>query len=254
MVSGIYAEPGLVNQLGKLLAELIGAAVFLFIIQLSIATGSPNTPLSIGLGLTAIVYTCGPLSGGHINPAVTLAIFIRGKIEGSDAIFYWISQLIGGLIGALVGGVVSGNFAAPAVGENHNLLQAWLAEFIFTAILSFVVLSVATLSKSDGNSFYGLSIGAVIFTGIVSAGTISGGAFNPAVIVGLTGAKNFWKLWKFGYVLWIVMAELAGGACGAFAFYITASEEFSMYRPDSAGLGLTSELALAPDKAFSALP
>lgn len=211
------------------MAEFVCTALFLFIIQLAATEMVAMAPLAIGFGLAALVYTCFPLSGGHINPAVTLAVLLRGKVSSQDAILYWIAQIVGGIIGALLGGVVAGKTVAPAVGDHHNFLQAWLAELIFTATLCYVVLGTATSSESKNNSFYGFSIGAVIFVGIVAAGPISGAAFNPAVVIGLSAIKNFWKLWKVGYALWIIVAEFLGGVLGAFLFYITAPDEFDHF-------------------------
>lgn len=171
------------------------------------------------------MYACGPISGGHINPAVTLAIFLRGKLHVDEIFLYWASQFIGGLVGALLGGVISGQFAVPAVGQGHSLFQAWLAEFLFTTLLCFVVLCVATLPKSAGNHYFGLSIGVAVFVGAVSAGGISGGAFNPAVIVGLTGAGEFWKLWKYGYAVLVVSANLTGAVTAVCIFQVTTMED-----------------------------
>lgn len=215
------------------MAELVGTAIFVFIIQLAATGSSTLAPLAIGFGLAAIVYTCFPLSGGHLNPAVTLAALLRGKISSNDAILYWVFQIVGALIGALLGGIVAGKAAAPAVGASHNFLQAWLAELIFTAALCYVVLGTATSSEAKNNSYYGFSIGVVVFVGVVAAGDISGGAFNPAVVIGLMAIKNFWKLWKVGYALWIILAQLLGGVLGAFFFYITAPEEFEHFAAEN---------------------
>jgi aquaporin Z len=138
-------------------------------------------------------------------------------------------QLIGGFFGALLGRMIGGASVALKVGTGHNLFQAWLGELVFTAILCYVVLATATNSKTEGNSYYGLAIGSVVFVGASSVGAISGGAFNPAVVFGLGSVKNFWKMLRFGYSLWIILANLAGGALGAFIYYVTAPEEFKHF-------------------------
>jgi aquaporin Z len=100
---------------------------------------------------------------------------------------------------------------------------------VFTAILCYVVLATATSSKTEGNSYYGLAIGSVVFVGAATVGPISGGAFNPAVVIGLGAVKDFWKLLHVGYGLWIILANLAGGILGAFIYYVSAPDEFKHF-------------------------
>lgn len=141
-------------RFGKGLNELLGTGMLLMIIQLSVAGGLTSAPLVIGLGLVALVYAGAPISGAHYNPAVSLSIFLRGKMSLNDMLMYWVFQIAGGFAGALLGGVMIGKFAVFQIGEGYHLFQAFLAEFVFTGLLCFVVLAVATNSKVEGNMYY----------------------------------------------------------------------------------------------------
>jgi aquaporin Z len=145
------------NKFGTAFAEFVGTFTLVLTIQLSVASGSASAPSAIGLVLVAVVYACGPISGAHVNPAVTWAIFLRGKIAAHDVLMYWVAQLAGGVVGALVGAIIAGSAIAPALGKDAHLLQAFLAELVFVAILCFVVLAVATSSAAENNSCASLS-------------------------------------------------------------------------------------------------
>jgi aquaporin Z len=172
----------------------------------------PFAPLAIGSVLMVMVYAGGHVSGAHYNPAVTLAVYLRGKCTLNDAIGYWIVQVVAGVVAA---GVVLSIEARPAAApELPDILRALLAEFLYTFALCFVVLNVATAQATSGNSFYGLAIGFTVMVGAYAVGPISGAAFNPAVAIGiilmrLSAASNIW--------IYLVGA-LAGGAAAAYAF------------------------------------
>lgn len=142
-------------RFGKAMMELVGTAMLVMTIQLSVANTIPAAAFVIGLVLVALVFAGGPVSGAHYNPAISLAVFLRGKINLHEMLVYWIFQIGGGLLGALLGGVIVGKFADISIGPGYNFLQAFLAELVFTALLCFVVLGVATNSKAEGNSYYG---------------------------------------------------------------------------------------------------
>merc|ERR1711923_632439 len=94
----------------KALMEFTGTCLLLFTIQVSVGTGRESAPIAIGFFLVVIVYAGGPISGAHYNPAVSLAIMLRGKQSRSEMIIYWISQIVGGILGAFLGGCVAGVF------------------------------------------------------------------------------------------------------------------------------------------------
>ena len=139
--------------IGQLLMEGIGTAIFLMIIQLSVGSGTKATaPFAIGLGLMALVYAGGPISGAHYNPAISLAVCLRGgKQTFPEMLLYWMFQLVGGSFGAYVGGIIMNDGTTSNVvissGNGVTSLQVASAEMIFTFMLCFVVLCVATHSN-----------------------------------------------------------------------------------------------------------
>src|SRR5438874_10732606 len=134
----------------------------------------------------------GHISGGHYNPAVTLGVLIRGKLKPADVVPYWIAQFVGAVIAALLTIKVL-RLGAPVTAIAPKMGPALLAEFLFTFALVYVVLNTATAEGTSGNSFYGLAIGMTVMTGAFAVGDISGGAFNPAVALGITvmGISNW---------------------------------------------------------------
>lgn len=202
------------SAMNKYLVEFLGT-FFLFLV-ISLSTRVVETPLlapvAIGFALAVMVYAGGRISGAHYNPAVTLAAAIRGALPYAQVLPYWIAQ---------VAGAVAAAFAAFAlVGpEGITVLQLqpgkiFLAEIIFTAALAYVVLNVATGKKAEGNSYYGLAIGATVMVAALCVGPISGGAFNPAVAIGaaVSGLFAWSQLWIY------IVSCLAGGVIGALLF------------------------------------
>ena len=171
-------------------------------------------PLAIGAALMVMIYAGGHISGGHYNPAVTLAVWIRGRVKGIDVIPYIVAQLLAALAAAVVvkflRAGVEVTTIAPAVGP------ALLAEFLFTFALAFVVLNAATAEGTSGNSFYGLAIGLTVMAGAFAVGDISGGAFNPAVAVGISilGISSWANLWIY------LVANFVGGATAGLVFNV----------------------------------
>lgn len=135
--------------------ELIGAAALVLTIQITVSNGLSAAPLAIALVLTAAIYAGFPISGGHYNPAISFAVFARGKLPLDEMLTYWVFQVAGGTGGALLGAIIGGKFTSLTIGDGYHFLQAFLVEFVFTALLCFVVLAVATNSKVEGNSYYG---------------------------------------------------------------------------------------------------
>src|SRR5277367_4237783 len=181
----------------KYLVEFIG--MFLFVLVVGMVVIDPGAgsfaPIAIGATLMILVYAGGHVSGGHYNPAVTLAVWLRGRCATKDVVPYWISQILGALIASQVVLYLKGD---PTVTPAEiKVVPALIAEFIGTFALCYVVLNVATAKATAGNSFYGLAIGLTITAMAFALGGISGGAFNPAVATGITAmhlekAANFW--------------------------------------------------------------
>lgn len=198
------------NVAVKYATEAIGTLILVFTIGAAVRSGNPLAPLGIGAVLMAMVYAGGHVSGAHYNPAVTMAVLIRRRIDLHDAIAYWVAQLCGAVAGAaVVAAVVPAGESASLTG--HAMAAAVVAEFLFTFALSYVVLNVATSKDHAGNSFYGLAIGFTVLAGAVAVGGISGAVFNPAVAVGgvLMGTLSASVLWTY-----VVVQLLAGTAAG----------------------------------------
>jgi len=200
------------------LTEFIGTFFLVFTIGLVVHSGTALAPLAIGSALMVMVYMGGHISGAHYNPAVTLAIAMRGRLPAAEVVPYWISQLLGALAAAFMAHVVTGSTFAPAPGEGVSGIQALLVEFLFTFALASVVLNVATHRRTAANSFYGLAVGFTITAAAFAGGPISGGAFNPAVGAGpivmsaIRGGDGFGNLWLY------LVGPLAGGAVAAIVF------------------------------------
>jgi aquaporin Z len=201
--------------MNKYVTELIGTFFLVLTIGCTVIGTAPGVipPLAIGAALMVMIFAGGHISGGHYNPAVTLAVFIRGKCDAKDVVPYWVAQLAGAALAALVVGYLKGPGTPMAI---TDVSKALLAEFLFTFALAYVVLNVATAKGTSGNSFYGLAIGMTVMTGAFAVGGISGGAFNPAVAVGIA----IMKLVAFTDIWIHLIADLAGGACAALVFKI----------------------------------
>ena len=195
----------------KLVVEFIGTFFLVFTVGASVRTATSLAPLAIGAALMAMVYAGGHISGAHYNPAVTLGALVRGRIGAGDAIGYWVTQLVAGVLAAVVvRATVSASQAHPLAPTGHALASALVVEFLFTFALAYVVLNVATSKDHPDNSFYGLAIGLTVTAGAIAVGGISGGAFNPAVVLG--GAAM--GLFGWSALLYLVPQLIAGGAAG----------------------------------------
>ena len=200
--------------MNKYLVELIGTFFLVLTVGCSvIAPGAGDlAPIAIGASLMVMIFAGGHISGGHYNPAVTLGVWMRGKCDTKDIVPYWVAQLVGALLAAVIVKYLKGGGTLTAA--NPPVLPALLAEFLFTFALVYVVLNTATAKGTQGNSFYGLAIGMTVMTGAFAVGNISGGAFNPAVALGISimGLSAWASIWIF----WV--AELIAGAAAAAVF------------------------------------
>jgi len=188
----------------KYLTEFIGTFFLVFSIGMAATSGNPLAPLAIGLTLMVMVYMGGHVSGAHYNPAVTVGIFMRGKIGASEIGPYIAAQIAGALVASGAVHFLTDEAFAPAPGGGAGVVEVLLAEIIFTFALMLVVLNVATSKATEGNSYYGLAIGFTVTAGAFAVGPISGGAFNPAVgtgpilanvAMGTGDISNLWYYW-----------------------------------------------------------
>lgn len=200
------------------LTECIGTFFLAFTVCLTVLGGTPLAPLAIGSSLMIMVYMGGHISGGHFNPAVTLSVWLRGKLPAAEVVPYWIAQLVGAVLAGLAAYALTGKtfFVAPAA--SATVMQSLLAEFLFTFALCLVVLQTATNEKTAGNSYYGLAIGFTITVGAFAAGGISGGAFNPAVGTGPAIASVIMGNGTLSHVWLYLVGPLLGGAVAALVY------------------------------------
>ncbi len=218
----------------KYVTEFIGTFFLVLTVCLTVLTKAPMAPLAIGCSLMIMVYMGGHVSGGHYNPAVSLAVLLRGKLSLAEFVPYLLAQVVGAITAALVAFVVLDGYMvqgarvdrsfALAPGEGVSVLGALLTEIVFTFALALVVLNAATAKKTEGNSFYGLAIGFTIVVAAFAGGGISGGAFNPAVGTGptlvhaLLGGGSLANLWLY------LVGPLAGGLLAAVVFKLQEGE------------------------------
>jgi len=192
-----------------------------------------------------MVYAGGHISGGHDNPAVSLAVWIRGRLASRDLLLYWTAQLAGALLGAVLahflidtrGHATRGHATTPT---GRDAAVVLLAEFLFTFLLGYVVLNVATSRDNEHNGFYGVAVGTTVMAGVIAVGPLTGGAFNPALvasgwIIGLFSGSGIW--------LYLLATLLAGAAAGG-AFRLLNPEDVGPARSNrSAPARGASEIA-----------
>ncbi len=204
--------------------EFIGTFFLVFTIGLSVGGGTTLPPLAIGAALMVMVYMGGHISGAHYNPAVTVAVFFRGKLPAAQVLPYWIAQVGGSFAAAALLTTVFGKPLLVAPSSGATSMQSLLIEVLFTFALALVVLNVATSAKTANNSYYGLAIGFTVMAAAFAGGGISGGAFNPAVGLGpalmdLTqGGSSISAAWLY------VVGPLLGGVLAAIVFKMQDEE------------------------------
>jgi len=225
---GPTVSQGKPTTVSILVAEALGTFFLVVTVGLNVLQGGTNIAavLSIASALMVMIYALGDVSGGHFNPAVTTALVVRGAVTDYGlAGCYAGAQVLGGLVAGLTYWGISGGRAfgiGPAPG--FGWASVAVAELVFTFVLCFVVLSVASLKKVELTNMFGFAIGFCVVVGGYAIGGISGGALNPAVAIGLDAANVlaggvFWKSLVYTVV------ELAAGVVAAFAFMGTRSAE-----------------------------
>lgn len=196
----------------KLFYEFLGTFFLMLTIGMTvIGTNHPEfwAPVAIGSVLAVMIYAGGHVSGGHYNPAVSLAVYLRKKLSFENMLMYFAVQLAGAATAAFIVIYLKGEGAGTAL--QLDPLKALLAEFLFTFALCFVVLNVATVKATAGNSYFGWAIGFTVLVGAYAVGAISGGAFNPAVALGISILNlSLWSnIWIF------IVANLLGAVAAA---------------------------------------
>ena len=224
----------------KYLAEMIGTMVLVLmgcgsaVFAGSVAgtvgagVGTLGVALAFGLAVIAMAYTIGGISGCHINPAITLGVFLSGRMSGKDAAMYMVFQVIGAILGSaiLFALVSSGAHDGPTATGSNSFddgagLQAFIAEVVFTFIFVLVVLGATDPKKGAGN-FAGLAIGLTLVLIHIVCIPITGTSVNPARSIGpaiFDGGTALRQLWLF------IVAPFVGAALSAGAWKLLAAEE-----------------------------
>ena len=206
----------------KLITEFIGTFFLVLTIGLVVTGGKGDfAPLAIGSVLMVMIFAGAHISGAHYNPAVTLAILMRGRINISDAAGYWVAQFIGAAVAAYAVMFLTPEKIPATAAAMTDTSRALVAELIGTFALCYVVLNVATAKGTLGNMFYGTAIGFTVLSMAYALGSISGGAFNPAVAIGISLMKL--AAWSD---IWVYLVGCFGGAVlAALVFRINNPED-----------------------------
>ena len=224
----------------KYIAEMVGTMVLVLMGcgsavfagsaagAVSAGVGTLGVAFAFGLSVVAMAYTIGGISGCHINPAITLGLFMSGRMGGKDAALYMIFQVIGAILGsAILFALVStgGHDGPTATGSNGfgdgEMLQAFIAEMVFTFIFVLVVLGTTDSKKGAGN-FAGLAIGLSLVLVHIVCIPITGTSVNPARSIGpalFEGGAALSQLWLF------IVAPFVGAVLSAIVWKVIGNDK-----------------------------
>ena len=206
----------------KLITEFIGTFFLVLVIGMVVTGGKGDfSPIAIGSVLMCMIFAGAHVSGAHYNPAVTLAVLLRGRISLKDGAAYMIVQVIGAIAAASIVKFLMPDKMSEAANAMTSTAGGLIAEVLGTFALAYVVLNVATAKGTTGNMFYGLSIGFTVLSMAYAFGALSGGAFNPAVAVGIS--LMHLASWSD---FWVYLVGCFGGAAlAAIVFRINNPED-----------------------------
>jgi len=217
------------------LAELLGTFLLVFVgVGTAVLSGGAAGVLGVaaafGLTLLVLVYAIGPISGCHINPAVTLGVLVSGRMTLPKAIGYWIAQFVGGIIAAgAIYGIAQGlpggyNAAAGGMGANgygdHSPMQYALLSGLFVELIGTFLLVLTVLAATDVKApagFAGLAIGMALFLGNLLAIPVTNASINPARSF---GPATFVGGWAMAQVWLFIAIPLVGGLCAAIVYKV----------------------------------
>ena len=220
----------------KYLSELIGTAILVLMgcgsaVFFGCAPGTAQVlavAIAFGLSVVAMAYTVGNISGCHINPAITLACWISKRMSGTEALGYMVAQTLGAIIGSAIifmltstGGFGESTSTGANSFDQGEMMQAFIAEVVFTFVFVLVVLG-STDSKKGAGAFAGLAIGLTLILVHIVCIPLTGTSVNPARSVGpalFQGGIALSQLWLF------IVAPFIGAICSAFAWKCLSSEK-----------------------------
>ena len=232
-------EPALVRIAA---AEFFGTLVLMIIgpgtaILAADVMGTLGVSLAFGFALLTMAYAIGGVSGCHINPAVTLAFLVSGKIDVMKAAYYWVAQVAGGIVGGLLlyiisesgdldktGGIFAANGWGDKIGSPFGLGSVIVVEILFTALLIFVVLSTTTSKFPAG--FGGLAAGLTLAMIHLATIPVDNTSVNPARSIGaavFSGGDAMSQLWAF--IVW----PLVGADVGVIVWAVVHGERFGNF-------------------------
>ncbi|MCX7996148.1 MAG: aquaporin [Patescibacteria group bacterium] len=203
----------------KELIEFIGTFFLVLVITLS------GNPIAIGAVLVAMVYLGGYISGAHYNPAVTLAVYLRGKIDKQSALRYMVFQILGATSASFVSYVITGDAVVPQPSGDITFVSIILVEAVFTFALASVFLHVATSRKTAHNQYFGVAMGLVLVASAYAAGPLSGGVLNPAVAIGTMTVDLSNISVNFSNMVFYVVGSTLGGALAASVYNTIRPDE-----------------------------
>jgi len=212
------------NQTTKYIAEFVGTYLLVLTVGCNVIAGNPIwAATSIACVLCVSVYALGAVSGANFNPAVSVALGLSQKMDWNDVFVYCLVQVVAGIAAAATYAAMFGKVFSLGPAPGFTWWEAGTVEMLYTFMLCFVVLNVSACKRNEDNAFYGLAIGFVIIAGGYGAGSISGGAFNPAVAMGISiTSKHGFPGWGLAYSGF----EMLGAGLAAGMFRVVRPDEF----------------------------
>lgn len=219
----------LVEMFGTMVLVLMGCGVA---VSLSCNYAEPatviGTAMAFGLSVVAMAYTIGGISGCHINPAITLGVFLSGKMSGKDAVGYMVAQVVGAFIGSTLLYLLTQNAGLIGTGANDlqdagvTVVGGLLAEIIFTCVFVLVVLGATSKTNGATNNFAGLAIGLSLILIHLACIRYTGTSVNPARSIApafYAGGSALQHLWIF------IVGPFIGACCAAGIWKVIETEK-----------------------------
>lgn len=184
-------------------------------------------PVAVGFVTIALIYAFGHISGAHFNPAITIAVYVRGFITVRDSVVFIVMQIIGAIAGAFIAVGLTGElpYIEPGAKFQESYGRLCVVEGVYAFAIAVVTINVATTESQRGNFFYGVSVGMCVCAGIATAQKISGGAFNPAVgtALSITNALRATGTAKYVWIYWA--GPIVGGYLGGLSYHVLNAKE-----------------------------